>query len=740
MAVVMIGTIRQNSKSVIGVRLYDTENEYFKDVPINSVKAALSKGVEIENLGLQAGEVVGTNGSIDRYPVIIKGKLVGKSPLIVLNEVGDLGYDVVDWKGKKGRYKTEDVVAYSKKNGIANGKLVERDGKQFISSINGSYRRIEIESIIKEKEKEVAEQSTDESIDKPIEKEVKQATVENKEPVSKEPDKGLKDRLVNNKQGVNDEQTDKSKVRKNLRKRDIISSDGNSISIDRYGLKLPTINITNPYTEGLKLLDTNTGLTVEQKMARAALVIKKLDRFLFALYMNLYRVPVKEDIIQTMGVSLDTLYFNCQFVRDLPMGQLVFVIEHEMYHIIMKHTVRRGTRIAEVWNIATDLFINKLICDNYGIKPNDPVKMLAEDNYGVGIQFAEGGLYHPRTDVKKETVEGIYDELMKQYNDKRQQTSHGNGSTGEGGNSSLRQSMDGTGKGNQHRNEQSENGQAENGQGENGQVENEQDERSKRMSIVADIVYHGDKLGEIADMGKSSMDLIESSKDESMSDELKESKSNGLLQRALTHARQIGGHNESSLERLVEEITAPRIDWRTLLRAYLSQATKKENSFSRPDKRFISRNMIMPGPKPFDPDKIIGVKVCVDTSGSIGDMELGMVISQIIQLLRAYKAEAEMIYWDTAVRVTAPFTNKEELLKIRPRGGGGTDITCVFNYFDSKDCKVKPKIIVVFTDGAFSLTKKSAWEKKYKDIIWVIHGGDTSFKPPWGKKADFQVS
>jgi len=151
--------------------------------------------------------------------------------------------------------------------------------------------------------------------------------------------------------------------------------------------------------------------------------------------------------------------------------------------------------------------------------------------------------------------------------------------------------------------------------------------------------------------------------------------------------------------------------------------------------------MILPGPKPLERDKLEGIKICVDTSGSISDEELSIAYNQIMQLLRTYKAEAELIYWDTAVRAKGNFKNRNELVRIKPAGGGGTDVSCVFDYLDSKECKVKPSVIVVFTDGCFGTPDKTKWGRKYKDTIWVISGGEyqyKEFKLPWGKKARFK--
>ena len=139
---------------------------------------------------------------------------------------------------------------------------------------------------------------------------------------------------------------------------------------------------------------------------------------------------------------------------------------------------------------------------------------------------------------------------------------------------------------------------------------------------------------------------------------------------------------------LCRRCIAPRINWRSLIKNKLTLATQKITTYAKPDKRFLSRRRILPGPKQMENDQLDNVKVCIDTSGSIGDKELGIALAQIKQLLKVYKAKAELMYWDTQVRVCEPFNNVQELLKIMPGGGGGTDVNCVFEQFEGRDYKI----------------------------------------------------
>jgi predicted metal-dependent peptidase len=152
--------------------------------------------------------------------------------------------------------------------------------------------------------------------------------------------------------------------------------------------------------------------------------------------------------------------------------------------------------------------------------------------------------------------------------------------------------------------------------------------------------------------------------------------------------------------------------------------------------------MTMPGPKEMDPDSLDNIKICVDTSGSISDKDLGIALAQIKQLLNNYKANAELLYWDTEVRAVYPFKNVAELVKCKPMGGGGTEGQCIFEYFDTnkdyiRGLKKKPSTIVVFTDGYIG-DVDIRYKKKYGDTIWIIsQNGDKNFKPSFGVVAPF---
>ena len=96
----------------------------------------------------------------------------------------------------------------------------------------------------------------------------------------------------------------------------------------------------------------------------------------------------------TMATDGRKMFYNRTFVDRLEPAELIFVMAHEVLHVIFDHIGRRGTRLKDFWNMAIDF-----IC-NYG---------LVKD--GIG-QMPKCGLYDPRyTDDL--TSEEVYDLLIK---------------------------------------------------------------------------------------------------------------------------------------------------------------------------------------------------------------------------------------------------------------------------------------------------------------------------------------
>lgn len=131
MSVYMIGTVSRNFDQKVGIRLYDTKTNEYKDCPIGGILSYLESGNEVQNLTIKDGVAFCTNGTFDRYAtVVLNIGVAGRSPLVIVKEYADGTYDVVNGQGECARMGMQYLLRYDKTDGIANGRVVPLENGQ----------------------------------------------------------------------------------------------------------------------------------------------------------------------------------------------------------------------------------------------------------------------------------------------------------------------------------------------------------------------------------------------------------------------------------------------------------------------------------------------------------------------------------------------------------------------------------------------------------------------------------
>lgn len=99
-----------------------------------------SERITIQNISLSEDgrKIEWTNGAMSRYPKIVNFRLQSSSACTVIYKT-DTGFILSDYIGSRKEISEELAVKYAKENGISNGKVISKDGKEYISSINGEY-------------------------------------------------------------------------------------------------------------------------------------------------------------------------------------------------------------------------------------------------------------------------------------------------------------------------------------------------------------------------------------------------------------------------------------------------------------------------------------------------------------------------------------------------------------------------------------------------------------------------
>lgn len=142
----VVAVVKNEADEAVAYRVLDIEKRACKAVSKEAVlRASMQNPKAFMNVAAEDKELVGTNGSLSRYAVVsMKNELVSKSaPVVVLARLGNEGFVLSDYAGNMTKIKSDEAVGYATKFGIANGKIVERDGKKLISAINGEYPLIE---------------------------------------------------------------------------------------------------------------------------------------------------------------------------------------------------------------------------------------------------------------------------------------------------------------------------------------------------------------------------------------------------------------------------------------------------------------------------------------------------------------------------------------------------------------------------------------------------------------------
>lgn len=170
---------------------------------------------------------------------------------------------------------------------------------------------------------------------------------------------------------------------------------------------------------------------------------------------------------------------------------------------------------------------------------------------------------------------------------------------------------------------------------------------------------------------------------------------NAIRQGAILKSR-----NGSGGDRLLDELMAVKVDYRPILRQFLTDACQGDGelTYQRPNRRFLQHDLIMPTEQM---ETLPHILFCVDTSGSIGGPDLTEFVSNLAAAVRTVNPEKiTLLYWDTAVCAVERY-EQGELDKLiattKPAGGGGTSPQCVSDWI--RDNNEDPTCVIFLSDG-----------------------------------------
>jgi predicted metal-dependent peptidase len=204
--------------------------------------------------------------------------------------------------------------------------------------------------------------------------------------------------------------------------------------------------------------------------------------------------------------------------------------------------------------------------------------------------------------------------------------------------------------------------------------------------------------------------------------------------RAVSVAK-VMGKLPGSVQRLVDAILAPQIDWREHVRLLITgKVGYRGETWTKPNRRrLVMRPItIMPGRNGYGCNTVV---VGVDTSGSVGGDEMKVFMSELNGVLCDVRPKRIVVIGcDHDVSQVEDVYSVDEFEALREKGikgGGGTRFEPVFDYVREHD--LRPETLIYLTDmlGTFP-TEAPAYP-----VIWAA---TTDAKAPWGDMVRININ
>ena len=184
------------------------------------------------------------------------------------------------------------------------------------------------------------------------------------------------------------------------------------------------------------------------------------------------------------------------------------------------------------------------------------------------------------------------------------------------------------------------------------------------------------------------------------------------------------GKTPAAIQRLIKDLTEPKMNWREILRMNIQSLVRNDYSFSRPSRKGWASGVILPGLKN---DETIDVAIAIDMSGSIGLDDATVFLTEVKGIMDQYEDYNVKIWcFDTEVYNYAEFSADagDGIETYEPKGGGGTEF--MVNWDFMKENGIEPKKFIMFTDGY----PWGSWgDENYCDTLFVVKGNERAESP-----------
>ena len=205
------------------------------------------------------------------------------------------------------------------------------------------------------------------------------------------------------------------------------------------------------------------------------------------------------------------------------------------------------------------------------------------------------------------------------------------------------------------------------------------------------------------------------------------------IRQGLLAAEKSGKGGNKNLEELVEVV----IPWEDILQEWCVDTCSggEDGTFRVPNRKYMPMDIIRPSRIQ---DKLNDLVISIDTSGSIQSREITVFVSVMRSIIETLAINnVHVIYWDTEVRSHETYGEtavplSELVNTTKPKGGGGTNVTCVPEYIEQNN--IQAEGVVVLTDGHVW----GGWGTWTMPVLWAVLNNKEA-NPSVGKKLDVLI-
>ena len=180
------------------------------------------------------------------------------------------------------------------------------------------------------------------------------------------------------------------------------------------------------------------------------------------------------------------------------------------------------------------------------------------------------------------------------------------------------------------------------------------------------------------------------------------------------------GKLPASLERLINEIKRPKVNWLAYTHQWAQRLTQEDWSYRQPNRRWATYDIYLPS---LATTRMRELVVVIDTSRSVDGPMLELFGGGLVGVMEQCRpSRTHVLYADAEVHRVDTFEPYDRLT-LNAVGGGGTDFQPAFRWLKSLDDE--PAGVIYLTDGCGTYPQ----EAPEVPVLWAVTG---DVVPPFG--------